>query len=162
MDDVAGEARVSKPIVYRYIGDKAALTLALSEWLIDQIERATSSAQATVVDPREQFRVAVHAYLATIDEHRNVFLFVNAGGHTSDLFGRLVDRSARGLVELFESLRLLAGLDAAGARSWAYSIIGSLQVVATMWQRDGYRQLDSLTDDLTRMMWDGLGALATR
>lgn len=158
MDDVANEANVSKPIVYRQIGDKAALTLALSEWLIDQIEAATTNAQAHVVDPRQRFRLAIRAYLATIDEHRNVFLFVNTGGHTSELFGRLVDRSARGLVELFEELRRLAGLDPGGARAWAYSIIGSLQVVATMWQRDRFQELDPLADDLTRLMWDGLGA----
>lgn len=158
MDDVANEADVSKPIVYRHIGDKAALTLALSEWLIDQIESATANAQANMNAPRQRFRAAIHAYLATIDEHRNVFLFVNTGGHTDDLFGRLVERSARGLVEVFEALRRSAGLDGAGARAWAYAIIGSLQVVATMWQRDRFQDLDPLADDLTRLMWDGLGA----
>jgi AcrR family transcriptional regulator len=161
MDHVAAEASVSKPIVYRTVGDKAAITIALSEWLIDQIASATGAAQAEVVEPRAQFRAATRAYLATIEEHRNVFLFVNRGEHSTDLFGRLVERSAHPLIEVFASVREQGHHDLGAARSWAYAIVGALQVAATMWQRDRFRDLDELADDLTRLVWDGLGDALT-
>lgn len=162
MDDVAAEASVTKPVVYRTVGDKAALTVALSEWLIDRIDSATREAQAVLNSPRAQFRSSVHAYLSTIARHRNVFLFVNMGEPATDLFRRLVDRSALGMVERFGPLRTRVGLDAGGARTWSYAVVGALQVAATMWQADEYCTLDVLADDLTTLVWDGLGPTLVR
>jgi AcrR family transcriptional regulator len=156
MDAIAAEAAITKPILYRTIGDKAALTFALSERFVDRLSVATAAAQQGVTEPRAQFRASVHAYLATIDEHRNMFLFVNGSEYGTPLFCRLVERSARDLVGWLTAVRTRAGLDPAGARSWAYAIVGSLQMVGTMWLRERTCTLDELADDLTRLMWDGL------
>jgi AcrR family transcriptional regulator len=158
MDDIAAEASVTKPVVYRMIGDKAALTIVLSEWLIDRIDEATGAMRRGGGPPRDQFRDSVRAYLHTIDQHRNVFLFVNAGEPSSALFAQLVDRSAQSMIELFGAIRGRAGLDVVGARTWAYAMIGALQVVGTMWQTEQYCDLDDVADHLTGLAWDGIGA----
>ena len=161
MDDIAAAARVTKPIVYRTVGDKAALTDALSEWLVDRIAAATAAAAHPGQTPRQQFHAAVTAYLTTIAEHRNVFLFVNAVGPSTELFHRLVDRSAAGIVTLFGPLRVRAGLPGAGAATWGYGIIGAMQVVATMWLHHAYGDAAEIADDMTRLLWDGAGTTTT-
>lgn len=156
MDEIAAEATVTKPIVYRMVGDRAALTVALSEWLIDQIDLATTAARDGIEEPRAQFRASIRAYLGAVQEHTELFQFVN-GGQPPALYRQLVERSARSMVELFGAARLAVGLEPAGARTWAYALVGGLQTVTTMWQRDRFGDLDAVSDDLTRLMWDGLG-----
>ena len=156
MEDIAAEAAVSKPIVYRMVGDRAALTVALSEWLIDRIDSATTDAREGIEAPRDQFRASIRAYLGIVQEHADVFEFVN-GGHSTELYQRLVERSARSMVELFAEARRAVGLDDQGARTWAYSLVGALQTVTTMWHRDRFGELEAVSEDVTRLMWDGLG-----
>lgn len=156
MDDIATEAGVSKPIVYRTVGDRAALSVALAEWLIDRIDTATNAARGEAPTSRDRFRAAIHAYLGTVEEHADVFEFVN-GGQPTAVYQRLVERSARTPVGVFREARARAGLDPAGAETWAYALIGAMQTVTTMSQGGPALDVDTVSDELTRLLWDGLG-----
>lgn len=158
MDDIAAGASVTKPILYRTIGDKAALTAALSESLIDQLDRSVTTAGASSTDPLTSFEAAIHSYLSGVDADRNLFLFVNAGAPGTDQFRSLVDRSAASMVAIFSAARADAGLDPGGARTWAWAIVGALQVVTTMWLRDENGDIDAIARDLSQMLWSGLGS----
>ena len=94
MDDIATAAMVTKPAIYRAVGDKAAITHALSERFVDLINAATADAQRGVTNARGQFRASVYAYLATIQQHRNLFLFVNGSEYGTELFRSLVAQVA--------------------------------------------------------------------
>lgn len=158
MADIAAEADVSKPILYRTIGDKAALVTALSELLVDRVDVAVRSAATSATDRRSGFEMAVRGYLAAVDADRNIYLFVNAGDQSTEQLRRLVDRSARQLLALFTAARTQAGLDRAAARTWAYAVIGAFQTVTTMWLGDEYCDLDIVARDLTHLLWPGVAA----
>ena len=157
MDDIAAAASVTKPALYRAVGDKAALTHALSERFVDLIDAATTTAQHNVTDARGQFHASVRAYLGTIQQHRNVFLFVNGSDYGTELFCELVQRSAHGLVAWLTAVRHRAGLDVEGATTWAFAIVGTLQMAGTMWAQQPLRTLDQMSNDLTVLLWDGIG-----
>ena len=159
MEEIAAEATVSKPILYRTIGGRAALVATLSEWLIDRIAAEIATALEGHREPRAQFEAAVRGYLAAVDVDRHLFLFVNAGGQPTDELRRLVERSAQLMIGLFVESPALAGDDAA-ARTWAYSILGVFQVVTIMWLDDAYCELDVVAADLTRVLWPGIELLA--
>ena len=78
MDDIAAGASVTKPILYRTIGDKAALMNALSESLVDEIDRAVAAGTKREGDPRRAFESAIRCYVEAVEAERNLFLFVNA------------------------------------------------------------------------------------
>ncbi len=158
MEDIAAEATVSKPILYRTIGDRAALVVALSEWMIDQITTEITAALEGHTEPRTQFEAAVRGYLAAVDSNRPVFLFVNAGGQATDQLRRLVERSAQLMIALFAASPILAA-DPVASRTWAYSILGAFQIVTVMWLDDDYCELDTLAADLTRLLWPGIERL---
>ena len=162
MDDIATAAMVTKPAIYRAVGDKAAITHALSERFVDLINAATADAQRGVTNARGQFRASVYAYLATIQQHRNLFLFVNGSEYGTELFRSLVQRSAHGLVAWLTAVRHRAGLPVEGATAWAYAIVGTLQMSGTMWAQHPERSLDTLSDELTMLLWDGLGHTVSR
>lgn len=157
MDEIAAGASVTKPILYRTIGDKAALVAALSETLIDQIDRSVSTATGAATDPSTAFEAAIRGYVQAVEEDRNVYLFVNSAAPGTDQFRRLVDRSAASMATVFSGARANVGLDPDGARTWAWAIVGALQVVTTMWLRDEARELDALARDVSQLLWSGLG-----
>jgi AcrR family transcriptional regulator len=157
MDDIAAGASVTKPILYRTIGDKAALMQALSETLIDEWDAAVNAASRGVSDPRAAFEAAIRGYLRSVDTDRNLFLFVTSGAPGTDTYRSLVDRSSASMIPLYTSARASAGLDPAGARTWAWAIVGALQIVTTMWFRDADLDADDIARDITDLLWAGLG-----
>ena len=162
MDEIAAGASVTKPILYRTIGDKAALVAALSESLIDQIDRSVNTAAGAATDPAAAFEAAIRGYVAAVDADRNLFLFVNSAAPGTDQFRRLVDRSAASMIGVFSSARANVGLDPDGSRTWAWAIVGALQVVTTMWLRDNdcdstSNGLDALVRDVSQLLWSGIG-----
>ena len=60
------------------------------------------------------------------------------------------------MIEQFSALRTAAGLDPLPVRTWAYAIVGAIQVAAMMWLSDGYGERDDVADHLTQLMWPGL------
>jgi AcrR family transcriptional regulator len=162
MDDIAAGASVTKPILYRTIGDKAALVSALAEFVIDDLNRAVNDASRAASDPRSAFEAAIAAYLHGVEADRNLYLFVNAAAPGSEEFRRLVDRSSAAMISGFSSARDRAGLDPDVAPAWAWTIVGALQIVATMWLRDDGRDLDSLAQDVSELLWSGLAPTLDR
>ena len=157
MAEIAAGATVTKPILYRAVGDREALTFALSEMLVDRIHEAVEAERVGARDPRAQFEGAVRGYLSAVDADRNLFLFVNGGSQDTDVVRRLVDRSSDLLVHQFAG----AGRDPAAAKTWAYAIVGAFQIVTLMWLRDDYCDLDTVTDDLTQLLWPGVATAGT-
>lgn len=158
MAEIAAEATVTKPILYRTIGDREALTLALSEQLIDRINSAVESERRGGQDPRAEFEAAIRSYLSAVEADRNLFLFVN-GGQDTEVVRRLADRSATQMIELFTAARLAAGRDPVAGRTWAYAIVGAFQMVTLMWLRDEYCDIDAVADDLTQLLWPGVATV---
>lgn len=157
MDEIAAGASVTKPILYRTVGDRAALVAALSESLIDQIDRSVSTATSAATEPAAAFEAAIRGYVQAVRADRNVFLFVNSAAPGTDQFRRLVDRSAASMISVFSTARANVGLDPDGARTWAWAIVGALQFVTTMWLRDPDGDLDALAHDVSQLLWSGLG-----
>lgn len=157
MDDIAAGASVTKPILYRTIGDKSALVSALADQLVDDFNRSVLEAGRTSADPRESFGASIRAYLVAVDADRNLYLFVNSAAPGTDEFRRLVDRSSTMMISAFGTARARAGADPDGARAWAWAIVGALQIVATMWLRDDGQDLDTLAYDVSELLWSGLG-----
>lgn len=162
MDDIAAAADVSKPILYRTIGDKDAFIAALSDSFVDRLDAAVASSTVRGVDPRAGFEQAIHACLQTIDDDRNLFLFVNGGGQGAESFRRLVERSARQMVDTFTAVHRAGGRDPAPARTWSYAMVGAIQIVATMWLHDEYADLDDVANHLTELMWPGVAGVGNR
>jgi AcrR family transcriptional regulator len=67
MADVARAAGVSKPLVFRYFGDKRSLFLAALQGVVDQLRLAAEADAA--LPASERFRGALHGYLDVIERY---------------------------------------------------------------------------------------------
>ena len=56
------------------------------------------------------------------------------------------------MIEQFNAMRTAAGVDTLPARTWAYAVVGAIQVAAMMWLRDGYGDRNDIADHLTQLM----------
>ena len=164
MDQIAAEADVTKPILYRTVGDKAAVVDALSDLLVDRIAQTISASVASGGDPREYFTASVRAYLAAVETDRNLYVFVNSTDQHSRSLRSRIDRSAQQLVDMFADAHI-EGASSTSPLTWAHSIVGALQTVTLMWidvERDtdhDARTIDHIADDITDLLWPGFVAI---
>jgi AcrR family transcriptional regulator len=159
LDAIAAEAGVTKPILYRGVGDKDALVLALAERLIARMTTEVGAMMANAPGPRRRLRALVAGYLELAARDQHIYLYVTAGGQSNDRVQQallLADQTAVGLAAGVADLRRARGVDASVAQAWAYSIIGALHFVTLWWLRDGASDTDKVADQITALLWSGI------
>lgn len=159
LEAIAAEAQVTKPILYRGVGDKDDLVQGLAERLVDRINEAVTAAVVGGAGPRDQLQRFVAAYLEVVESDRNVYLYVTAGGSSDDRVRQalhLADRSAQPLAEGLAEQRMAAGADPSVALAWSYGLIGMLHFVTLWWMRDPVLSAEQVADAMTELLWSGL------
>lgn len=146
MDEIAAEAGVTKPIIYRTIGDKAAIGLALAEYLSLHVQATTVEAGASESDPQLRFMATVRAVFEYLADEQALFLFVEQGWGSADgsHTALLIERAAESIIDGFAESADGTAHPPEAVRTWAYATVGSLRTVANMWVRDRYCDLDEL------------------
>lgn len=158
---IAAEAGVTKPTLYRELGDRDALVSALAERLASRMAAATARLVAQARSPREGLRNLVAGYLELAARDRNLYLFVTAGGTGEDRVQQslmLADGAARQFAEPIAAYRVSRGADPDVATVWSYGLLGALHYVTLWWLRDRTAALEEVVDQITSLLWSGMGA----
>lgn len=164
MDAVAAEAGVSKPVLYRYFADKAALVEALaecgSELLLARVLPAINS-RGPVLD---RISGAVGGYFAVIGEHPNLYwLIARQGLAEPGQHGAAVhpgkESIASSLTAVFGDYLRLFGLDSDAAEPWAHGITGLVQSTGEWWlQRRSMSRAD-VVGYVTQLIWAAVAGI---
>jgi len=164
MDAVAAEAGVTKPVLYRYFHDKAALVDALAERgsqiLLDRLLPAIRAG----VPARSRVRDGVGAYFAVIDEHPNLYWLLarqskaDAGGE-QDSMARNREFIATTLTVVIGDYLRAYGLDSGGAEPWAYGLTGLVQSTGEWWLRRRSMSRAHVVEYVTRMIWAAIAGM---
>src|SRR5512139_3925053 len=80
LDAIAIEAGVTKPILYRGVGDRDALVQALALRLTARMAEEMARLAAGATGPRDSLRRLVGGYLELAATERHLYLYVTAGG----------------------------------------------------------------------------------
>lgn len=158
IDAVAIEAGITKPIVYARVGSRAELTNALADRLATRMLHATQHAMGGRTFSRESLADFIAANLAMVLEHRELFLYVTSGSTEQTALSRLslAARSATPLAQAFERWRTAQSNDPTVAESWAYAVVGMLQMASLWVIDDGAPDPRSAADHLAELLWWGL------
>ena len=159
IEAVALEAGVTKPIVYDRVGGRADLADALAERLADRM--AAAAAEAVRVDTtltKESLRGFIEANLLVVGQHRNLFLYVTGGTTEQTALGRLklTERSATPMSAALTAWRTGFGQSTDVAESWAFGIVGMLQMVSMWWLTQDQRPAAEVAEQITDLLWYGL------
>jgi AcrR family transcriptional regulator len=164
MDAVAAEAGVTKPVLYRYFADKAALIEALAEFssalLRGRLLPAISSDGPAVA----RIRGAVGAYFAVIDEHPNLYWLLArqtgaAGGAGADPIHRNKEFIATRLTAVFGDYLRGYGLDSGAAEPWGYGVTGLVQSTGEWWLERRSMSRAHVVEYVTQLIWAALAGL---
>ncbi|WP_328290709.1 TetR/AcrR family transcriptional regulator [Nocardia aurantiaca] len=163
MDDIAREAQITKPRLYRQFADKGDL---FTEIAARMSRRAFSAAGADMTlmlqPPRVALRRVFTEYAHGILEHPNVFRYLGqapvlrqsgAGVLQLDL-GR---EAARRLEKLARSVAQAVPLDTAGVDYLSRALVGAVVSITDLWLSDSDaptgEQTAEFIDQATELVW---------
>lgn len=160
MEVIAREAGVTKPILYRFFGDRDGLLQALGENLAAQVLReVTTALERAGDDPKEMLRTAIAAYVALIADDPDVYRFVTEQPTPGSTLTGLAAEVARAIaVVMGEQLRQ-RDLDSGSAEPWAFGIVGMVHLAGDWWVRTRTLPRERLVTYLVDLLWDGFGSL---
>lgn len=154
MDDIAEAADVTKPVIYRTIGDRAAVIIAVGNELTARIAKAIEADRVANADADATFRQAVATVFHTLVEEREVFLFLDRFWADADpkLQPQALQAGANNFFAAMEAWSGSPGAPPGMEESWAYATIGVVRGVASMWLTHEYCSLDELIDHVVAFL----------
>jgi AcrR family transcriptional regulator len=166
MDVIAAEAGVTKPIVYRHFGDRVGLASALAEQFGAALVGELDAALSQDLPPDQLLRATIDTYLAFVERDPQLYSFLvgRLGVPNNDVANGLITQvGTRVALALGEQLRAL-GIDSGPAEPWAFGIVGMVHLAGDWWLERRTMTRARLVDDITSLLWHGLGGLtpATR
>lgn len=163
LDQVAHEAGVTKPVIYRHFGDRAALLDAMAERATNRLMERLMPVLYDECALRRRIHASVDAFLGFLDESPHVELLfrrrlpgqggavVDAGrAFISDALGRLLDGYVRFLG--FDEPELV--------QVWAQSLVGSVQATAEWWLTHRGIPRAVVAEHLTTLIWAQVDGMA--
>jgi AcrR family transcriptional regulator len=156
---IATEAGVTKPTLYREVGDKDALVNALAERLAVRMAQAVSQLVAEASGPQEGLRNLVAGYLNLAAQDQHLYLFVTAGVSGNDRVQQsllLADGAANQFAEPIAASRAAQGADPNVAMVWSYGLLGAMHFVTLWWLREQETDIELVIDQITSLLYSGM------
>lgn len=161
MDEIAAEAGITKPVVYRHFGDKEGLHEALTARYISELRRALRPAIETD-DPRSRLAATIDAYLSYVERRPDRYRFLLAAAEqsrTAELVAGFRREHIAGCAFTSPAKLGRAGLDPGFAEPWAECVSGMIRAAGASWLETRSLPRARLVEYLTTVLWDGFGAL---
>lgn len=161
MREIAHEAGVTKPIVYRAFGDREGLTRAIADRFADDLASRLQRAIDQAPDDRSRVAAAIDAYLEFIEREPAIVRFlINRSLETVEETGVAMSGFVRRVGQLItqaigEALRQRR-LDSGIAEPWAYAIVGAVHLAGDWWLERRTVPRERLVEYLTALVWDGM------
>ncbi|MEV0052250.1 TetR/AcrR family transcriptional regulator [Saccharopolyspora shandongensis] len=158
MDEIAAEAGVSKPVLYRHFSDKSDLYVAVGEWGTELLMQRLRPLFHEGGTPNQRIRRLLDAYLGTIEQYPELYRFVVQRTFAdrpvrSDPVSAEKTVIANSLSRILgEYLRVL-GLDSGGVEPWSHGLVGMVQASGDWWLERQSMSRSDLTDYLAQIIW---------
>jgi AcrR family transcriptional regulator len=164
VDDVARSAGVSKTVIYRYFTDKDELVDAVLERIstVILLPRLLGEIGVEHADDRQGLRAVIAAFVALIEDEPELYRFAYAQAGRSgraDLVAATEHEIAEALARVMSVRLTEAGRPADAARTWAYGVVGMVQLAAHWWSTARTVSATELVEQLTALADGGLAVL---
>jgi AcrR family transcriptional regulator len=159
MTQIAAQAGITKPILYRHFRDRDGLVSALADRFSENLMRELQDALQSGTDPRALLVQTIDTYIAFIERDPDVYRFLvrDVAGDTELIgFMRQVGQQVAAVVG--EQLRS-AGRDAGGAEPIAHGIVGMVHAAGDWWLDNRSMSRARLVGYLADVLWTGTSGL---
>jgi AcrR family transcriptional regulator len=164
MEDVAAEAGVSKPVLYRHFTDKSDLYLAVGQRATELLMERMGPALAADGPIKDRIRRIVDAYLSVVEDNPNLYRFVVKGSFVDRPVEKDVVQEDKNLIAntlariLGDYLRAF-DMDSGGAEPWAHALVGMVQNAGDWWLDRQTMSRENLSDYLATIIWHAVDGL---
>jgi AcrR family transcriptional regulator len=155
LEAIAIESGVTRPIVNARIGGRNELVSALAQRLTHRLVTAAGAAISDSATGRDAISDLIRVTLETMEQDRELFLYVT-GGNTSDDRLHFATQISAPLAQQLQRWRGADELHPGVAQAWAFATIGMLNLVALWWINEADRSAEELAEQLTELLWSGL------
>jgi AcrR family transcriptional regulator len=164
VDDVARSAGVSKTVIYRYFTDKDELVDAVLERISTGIllPRLLGEIAVEHPDDRASLRAVITAFVSLVEDEPELYRFAYAQAGRSgraDLVATTEHEIAEALAAVMSARLADAGRPPGGARTWAYGVVGMVQLAAHWWSTARTVPATELVEQLVALADGGLSSL---
>jgi AcrR family transcriptional regulator len=164
VDDVARSAGVSKTVIYRYFADKDELVDAVLERISSTVllPRLLGEIGTERSDDRAALRAVIAAFVSLVEDEPELYRFTYAHSGRSgraDLVAATEHRIAEALATRMGDRLEAAGRPRESATTWAYGVVGMVQVAAHWWSTARTVPSAELVEQLVALAHGGLGEL---
>ncbi len=163
MDDIAREAGITRPILYRYFGDRGGLTNAVAGNFAARLAGVVGSPPDSEI-PVDTVRLAksmVARFFEIVEEDPMVYRFVVHRALFEDIEARgslhgLLEVIGRQLAMVIGELLREDGRDSGPAELWAIAALGMVSFSADWWLERRTLSRDAVVSYLTSLVTHGL------
>ena len=164
VEDVARAAGVSKTVIYRYFSDKEELVDAVLEQVATAVllPRLLGELAVERADDLSRLRAVIGAFVQFVEDEPALYGFAYAHAGRSgraDAVAGTEHAVAEALAGLMRDRLTAAGRPVEGAATWAYGVVGMVQLAAHWWSGTRTVPAPELVDQLTALAWGGLSTL---
>jgi AcrR family transcriptional regulator len=164
VDDVARSAGVSKTVIYRYFTDKDELVDAVLERIstVILLPRLLGELAVEHADDRASLRAVIAAFVSLIEDEPELYRFAYAHAGRSgraDLVAATEHEIAEALAAAMSARLADAGRPTGVARTWAYGVVGMVQLAAHWWSTARTVPASELVEQLAALADGGLSSL---
>jgi AcrR family transcriptional regulator len=165
MDQIAAEAGVTKPILYRHFRHKADLYEAIAAHFTTVVASNLRRARKKNAHPRVVLRAAIDSYIRLVEREREIYRFLmqrarlsrlSEGGPVENFMRQLGDEIGLVLGERMHD----AGLDSGPAEVWGHAIVGMVSAAVDWWVDRPVLPRRRLVEYLTDLLWHGFRGTA--
>lgn len=158
--EIAAEAGITKPVLYRHFSDRADLQRAVGQEAVALLMTRMAPALAVEGDPQALVHGVVDAFLAGIEDEPELWRFVVHHPIERTTGAEIVDDAREQIARLIatllgERLREL-DVDSGGAEAWAQGLVGMVQSAGDWWLERRTMSRTALTGYLSSIIWGGL------
>ncbi|WP_246110435.1 TetR/AcrR family transcriptional regulator [Saccharopolyspora dendranthemae] len=158
VEQMAEEAGVARPRLYKYFNDTGDLGAAIAERVAEMVTDELAPMFNPSGTPREMIRAAIGAHTNWLAEHGNLYRYLSMNSATGEAGQNVITDVktviARQVIGLFQHFLDQFGIQPPVMQPLAFGIVGLVESSAGSWQEDpDGLTLDELTDWLCDWTW---------
>jgi AcrR family transcriptional regulator len=163
MHEMAAEAGVTKPILYRHFGAKGGLYHAIAERYTADLLGQITSALVRDLPSRELIETTLDAYLGFLEQETEIhrFLMERALQERPESAQFLIGFREQVAIELEKVLRdrvaPVGGTEGAGP--WAHAVVGMAELAGEWWMDHHEMTREQLVNYLATLLWSGFSGI---
>jgi AcrR family transcriptional regulator len=162
IEEIAAEAKVSKPIVYQHFGDKEGLYAIVVDREMTRLMSMISEA-LTAERPRRLLEQAATALFDYIDEHTDGFRVLlrphPRGDQRGGTFGTVMREVATHLSERLVPICRTHGFSPKLAPMYSNMLVGMVAMTGEWWAQDRRPSKEQVITQVVNMAWNGVNHL---